>query len=443
MAYVERNNKELYDIILPHITKKLAGIKHRPSNKVSPYTLHEDYAKSLSELQQKIADGKKVKVMFLVGMTSMFPAEQVMNLMRKDKLFEVELYVIPDVRFGDEKMYEMLHSAYKELHQKYDFAKMAVVLDDEGKIIEWKRVVDEADIVFYPSPYDFSYSLYNPYYAAQNGILSVQLDYGFYRSKYDRYIYQLNNYNNFWRTYIETELNREEYIEYGRCKASNAVVTGYAKMDKLAEYMQKRSKKQRKTIMIAPHHSVEGGTNNMLALSNFVHYADLFLKLPEMYPNIDFIFRPHPVLFTVLSWKRHWGEERVEQYIAQMKSHKNVVYSTQGDYLEQFAQSDGIIQDCGSYLVEYLYTQKPGCYMLKSEADIDAKFAELGKQCLEQYYISYDEHDIIDYIDNVILKGEDPKKESREKFAREVVMVNYPHASEKIVEEIKKELGRK
>lgn len=443
LEYVKQENKELYDIILPHITKKLAGVKHRPNQKVSPYTLHEEYAESLAKLKQKVTDGQKIQVTFLVNMTSMFPAEQVMNLMRQDKLFDVALYIIPDTRFGEVKMYEMMQDAYNELHQKYDFAQLAVTLDENDKIIEWKRVVDDADIVFYPSPYDLSYSLYNPYYAAQNGILSVQLDYGFYRSKYDRFIYQLDNYNNFWRTYIETELNREEYAEYGRCKASNAVITGYAKMDKLAEYMQNRRKKRRKTIMIAPHHSVEGGTNDMLSLSNFVRYADLFLKLPEMYPNIDFIFRPHPVLFTVLSWGRHWGAERVEQYIAAMKAHKNVVYSTEGDYLEQFAQSDGIIQDCGSYLVEYLYTQKPGCYMLKSPADIDAKFAELGKQCLEQYYISYNEQDILDYIDNVIIKGEDPKKEQREKFAREVVMVNYPHASEKVVEEIKKELGRK
>ncbi len=441
LEYVKQENEELYNIILPHITKKIEGMKHRKSSKVSPYTLHEEYAQSLAKLKQKAADGQKIKVVFLVNMTSMFPAEQVMNLMRQDKSFDVALYIIPDTRFGDEKMYEMLHEAYEELRQKYDYAQMAVSLDDDGKIISWNRVVDGADIVFYPSPYDLSYSLYNPYYAAQKGILSVQLDYGFYRSKYDRFIYQLDNYNNFWRTYIETELNREEYSEYGRCKASNAVITGYAKMDKLAEYMQNRQAKKRKTIMIAPHHSVEGGTNDVLALSNFVRYADLFLKLPEMYPNIDFIFRPHPVLFTILSLKRHWGPKKVEQYIADMKAHKNVIYSTQGDYLEQFAQSDGIIQDCGSYLVEYLYTQKPGCYMLKSPKDIDAKFAELGKQCLEQYYISYNEQDILDYIDNVIIKGDDPKKTSREKFAREVIMVNYPHASEKIVEEIKKELS--
>ena len=149
------------------------------------------------------------------------------------------------------------------------------------------------------------------------------------------------------------------------------------------------------------------------------------------------------MLFTILSWDRHWGKEKVQEYIAKMKLHPNVIYSDGGDYLEQFVQSDGIIQDCGSYLVEYLYTKKPACYMLKTPEDIDAKFAELGKRCLEQYYIAYNEQDIIDYIDNVIIGGDDPKKLSRKKFAEEVVMLNYPHASEKIVAEIKKELMEK
>lgn len=440
LEYVKQENKELYDIILPHLKEKLANIKYRMPKKISKYTLYSNYAQKLTELKAKAASGQKIKAVFFVNMTSMFPAERVMNLLRQDDLFEVQLFVIPDVRFGNEKMYELYEKAYSELNAKYPFTEKSVEITTEGRLLSWKRPVDEADIVFYPSPYDLSFSIYNPCYAAQQGILSVQLDYGFYRSKYDRIIYQSDNYNNFWRVFIETEYNREEYINYGQCLATNAVVAGYAKMDKLAEYMKNQREKKRKTIIIAPHHSVAGGTNDVLALSNFERYAELFLKLPKKYPNIDFIFRPHPVLFTILSQSNQWGKEKVQKYLKEIKSYKNVTYSTEGSYLEQFARSDGIIQDCGSYLVEYLYTLKPGCYMLKSPTDIDVKFAELGKKCLEQYYISYNEQDILNYIDNIILKGYDVKKDSREKFAREIIMINYPHASDKIITELKKEL---
>ena len=78
--------------------------------------------------------------------------------------------------------------------------------------------------------------------------------------------------------------------------------------------------------------------------------------------------------------------------------------------------------------------------LFTSEKDIDEKFTKLGKKCLENCYIAYDEKSITDFIDNVILKGEDTKKEQREKVAKEVVMYNYPNASDKIIEYIKKEM---
>ena len=117
-----------------------------------------------------------------------------------------------------------------------------------------------------------------------------------------------------------------------------------------------------------------------------------------------------------------------------------MTYNKIGDYLDLFSQSDGIIEDCGSYLVEYFYTNKPHCFMLKTPDDIESKFTPLGVECLKHCYIAYNEKAITDFIDNVILKGEDTKKEQREKFAKEVVMYNYPNVSETIIEYIQKQL---
>ena len=80
--------------------------------------------------------------------------------------------------------------------------------------------------------------------------------------------------------------------------------------------------------------------------------------------------------------------------------------------------------------------------MLKSEKDIDEKFAPLGKQCLENCYVAYNEKAITDFIDNVVIKGNDTKKEQREKFAKEVVMYNYPNASKSIVHYCLKKIHR-
>ena len=74
--------------------------------------------------------------------------------------------------------------------------------------------------------------------------------------------------------------------------------------------------------------------------------------------------------------------------------------------------------------------------MLKSKEDIDNKFVELGKKCLKRCYIAYNENDILEFIDNVIIKNQDPLEESRRNFAQEDLMLNYPNVSKNILDYI-------
>jgi hypothetical protein len=294
----------------------------------------------------------------------------------------------------------------------------------------------EVDIVVPSLPYDTSIDKYNIKNFHKNNKLSVLINYGFFRSIYDRKIYATYTYSSYWKVFLESEYNLSEYKDYSLSKGQNAILSGYCKMDTYKEI----ERKQGTTIMICPHHSVDGGHNDYLSLSNFITYAELFLALPSKYPSITFIFRPHPVLFMFLEKPSQWGKARVDDYISKMKAHVNLIYSEQADYFQDFAMSDGIIQDCGSYLVEYFYTKKPCCYMLKAKSDINEKFTELGKLCLDNCYIAYEEKQIIEFIDNVIINKHDPKRISREYFAEEKVMFNYPNATDAIVRELKQEL---
>ena len=426
LEYLKNINPELYNIIT---TNPLERKKVKEYKQFNIDEIHKRYKTKEQELIGK----KEINIVFLVNMASMFAAESLMNEMKQNKKYNVSLYIIPDVRFTREENYRIYEETYKELKEKYDFAEKAVIIDyEKDEVIEYKNVVKQADIVCYPSPYDVSYSLYNPYYAVQENILSIHINYGFFRSIYDRFIYALDNYNSFWKVFLETEYNMAEYKQYGRCNSINAVLTGYAKMDRLSEYMATKKENKRKRIIIAPHHSVDGGMNKMLALSNFEKYADLFLELPLKYPEIDFIFRPHPVLFSTLKNNNKWGEAKVENYINKLKSYKNVIYSTEGDYLEIFANSDGIIQDSGSFLVEYFYTGKPCCYMLKTKKDIKEKFNTLGIKCLENVYIAYEKQETLDFIDNVIINDNDILKEKRNNIMKEI-MIGYPSVIEEIL----------
>ena len=260
-----------------------------------------------------------------------------------------------------------------------------------------------------------------------SGILPAIVNYGYFRSKFDRKLISSSSYSMYWKIFVENSYNLQEYKDFQIINGENCVLTGYCKMDLYESCKSKE--KDRKVIMIAPHHSVQGGYNDILSLSNFYKYADFFLELPKQYPDIDFIFRPHPALFFCLEQENFWGKEKVANYINKIKSFKNVRYSDGENYLDDFAESDALIQDCGSFLVDYFYTQKPQCYMLKNVEQIEDTFSNFGKFCLDNVYKAFSKEDIINFIDEVVINEDDSMKEKRENFAKYEVMINYPNVS--------------
>lgn len=145
------------------------------------------------------------------------------------------------------------------------------------------------------------------------------------------------------------------------------------------------------------------------------------------------------MLIPTLSQDYVWGSKRTEEYFAKLGNHSNVQISTSGNYFDLFSESDGLIEDCGSFLAEYFYTGKPHCYLIKSQEDLRKIYTDFGIQCLDRCYKAFSQKDITDFIDNVILKHNDSMRDARMAF-RDRVMVNYPHASDSVVASIKQML---
>ena len=111
-----------------------------------------------------------------------------------------------------------------------------------------------------------------------------------------------------------------------------------------------------------------------------------------------------------------------------------MIYSVGGDYFDIFVNSDAIIHDCSSFVVEYLYTGKPCCFMAKK--NYKKIFSVLGKSCLKNYYLAFDKEQITDFIENVVINGNDKLKKKREIYAAKNLALNYPNVSKKILSEI-------
>ena len=214
---------------------------------------------------------------------------------------------------------------------------------------------------------------------------------------------------------------------------NRVVISGVPKMDTMAECVLRLT--QRKRVLLCPHHSIKGC--KVMSLSNFIEYKDLFQKLPTMYPDIDWVFRPHPLLSSALCEYAGWSMDAWNDWVCDFCARPNASYLPGGDCFDLFVNSDAMIQDCSSFLAEYHCTGHPQCYLLKRKEQVEEQFMDWGQELLSYAYQAFTQKEIMHFIDDVVVAGNDVMAERRKKFVNEKMLYNYPHVNEWILDDIK------
>lgn len=398
------------------------------------YKVQRHYKKVTKVLTKVYKKTSKLKVAFLVVFNSVFPVRPVFELMLKDPVFDPYIIVVPNISRTYKYMVDTYHEALSALTEQYG-ERVIGAYDEEAD--EYLELKDTYSILFFCNPYKILvHTFHHVEYFLDKNCLPIYSSYGFAALKFFDEVMGTDFYNYMWKACVETSLNLEYLHRNEKIKGINGIITGYIKMDEYAKIMP--TNYSRKRILICPHHTVWG--DKTLNISNFLKYADLFLELPDIFPEIDFIFRPHPLLFPNLKAHNIWNDKEINRYLERLLSHTNITYDKSGDYMQQFADSDAMIHDCGSFIGEYLYTGKPCCYMMKSMQETMSNLVPLGQECMQQYYHAFNREDIINFIKDVVIRGVDPKKDVRNSFVENELKVNYPHAAQFVCEMIKEEL---
>ena len=389
------------------------------------------YAAHECECRKKLARGERLKIVFLLCDASMFSAEPVYAKMKDDSRFECSIVIAPRVTRGDEFLRETQSAAFDTLSQRYGKESVSTLFDpNTGR----KTPVD-ADIVFSSILYeDQSVPECAVSRLAERSLVAVlYYGYGGLFISNERKTPHLPNVVFAWRYFVSNEDTRRLNLAKNPRLADNMVVTGYAKMDRLAQVLKEVSPRtERKCVLLCPHHTIDREADG-LALSTFLERADFFLRLPEKFPDVDFVFRPHPLLFPRLATPKWWGKERTDAYRVRLEAFPNVEFQQGGDYFATFAGSDAMIHDCGSFLAEYFYTGKPQCYLLTDERTVEEQFLPPAKRMLEHSYKAFTDEQAEDFVRRVVVEGIDPGREERGRFARETVCVNHPDAAAAVV----------
>lgn len=371
-----------------------------------------NHLRALSALKGK----EKIRCVFFAIFPQIWKYDDVYKLMVEHPRFEPVILVCPFVRYGRETMLETMDECYNQFKSKnYNVLKAY----DESKDVYYDVEELSPDIIFYTNPYkgliDDRY-----YITKYKNNLTVYVPYMYGNNNDFHNFHDALLHNVVWRFYAESDDHKNYSINASRCKGRNVVVTGYPGIERYidssylpSEKNWKKEDQSLKKIIWAPHHTIYpiGNVN----YSCFLKYSDFMLAMAQKYAaKAQFVFKPHPLLRDKLY--KFWGVEKTNSYYNKWLTMDNCTVDN-GEYVDLFLTSDAMIHDSGSFVIEYLYVNKPVMRTLNNEP-IETMFNSFALKCLDNYYMGRCEQDIEHFIKNVI-DGIDPMKEKRTRFVNE------------------------
>lgn len=384
----------------------------------------QEHYKTIAE-RIKNRGNKSIRFASYVVYDSTFGAYELMELMiARQNNYSPKIVICPDVARGEHHLREQYKKTKEFFVNKYGKEYVIDGYDEAtGSFID---VSDQFDIIYCANPYDAMVNkVHGVQYLSTRNVLPVYITYCFQPNKYTFGVMSLLEVSLFWKVFTDTQYTMSEYQRYELIKGKNVELTGYAKMDSLGKYASRERSKKR--IIISPHHTI---TNTALPLSNFLKYKDFILTLPQKFPQVNFVFRPHPLLFINMINEGFWTEKDRDAYIISLRR-VGIEYSAGGDYFDLFVNSDALIHDCSSYMVEYLYLDKPCCFVKKDNTE--TFLSKLGNECLKCHDVATNEQEIESFIQRVVSNSYDIHGKNRDLILKKV-KINYPKVSQKIME---------
>lgn len=381
------------------------------------------------QIIKRIKSQDKIKVAFFISTASKWKYEYLYRLLKCDNRFEVKIVIVPMHGHGEEFMIE-------EMLNTYNFFK------DYGPIKTYDEVTNQyfdikkesmLDVIFYSEPYDFvgqQYHITNFYKTS----LCCHVQYAFMTSSFYKDFFNRPFHTLLWKFFVETEFHKNISKEHSFTQGLNVVVTGYPGCDVFLDdtYRPKniwiKMKKNQFKIIWAPHHTI----NESFGSSNFLELHEAMLELAANYKDkIFIIFKPHPNLKPRLYKHKDWGKSKTDNYYNLWNKMENTqVYLEH--YGDLFITSDALIHDSSSFIVEYLYVNKPVLFIFKSFELLKEKNI-FGLKALDVSYKAYSYDDIKDFIENIIINDNDYKKIERELFLnKNLIHKNKEFASDNI-----------
>lgn len=424
--------KEKYPLI-NYITEKKRSI---------PYNIQRNLnsSRAKKKILRKLNKGVKINVIFFEGRKQIWFFDKLFELFSSDNEFDVKIVAIPFASDGHEEMVHFMDELADMLHGKgincikgYDkktntFLDIKELYDPD--IIFFTQAYDPHTVpMFYMNRFDESLNYFMSYalHIVANGGMFAE------RSQYLAY-----------KDYYESDLLYDVAQSYRMDHVPNFSSLGSPKLDYYFEEHELIKSPWKyngsyKRIIWAPHFSFKE-TGNTYIVASFLEICDFMVDIAKKYQDrIEFIFKPHPLLRHEL--ERYWNIEKINAYYAIWDNMPNTQFFN-GSYPELFVTSDAMIFDSISFILEYFMTGKPAIYTVCQNAKL--AFNRFGEEIYRHVYHTKElQSDIISFIENVVIAGNDSRKQERERFIFEHLRrsVNLS-SSQKIYMDVKNDINK-
>lgn len=363
---------------------------------------------------EQLTNQKNSRVVFFLQTPSVWKYDSLYKKLENSDYFEPLIVISPynvHLNYDRNECFRVMRQT-EEFAQERGYNYISAYDWDRHKWRDIKKICSP-DIVFFTKPYKDTLPAYHIYNYLDS--LTLYVPYGINCMHLYHNNYGLPFQSLLWKFLLETEFQKHYAELYEKSHGDNVEIVGALAEEKLMQpdYVPtdpwKVQPHPKKRIIWAPHHTVD----YLFNFSNFLNYCEDMLRLAqELQDEVQIAFKPHPVLkFKLINL---WGLERTEDYYNRWAQLPNGQIE-QGDYIDLFKTSDAMIHDCASFTVEYLYARKPVLFQIRDEK-VKEEFNSFGQLCLDCHYLAHSIQDTERFIREVVIAGEDHKKQAREDF---------------------------
>lgn len=359
-----------------------------------------------------------IKVVFIALNIPMWKYQGIYDLLKADKRFRPYVILSPGI-------------TYKREQRLHDLQQMRDYFSAKGvDYIDWKLETGEApfdirkgidpDIIFYTQPYHGAYHDRHCFLHFTDRLIV-----------YSPYSYLITsqpfNYDNVmqniaWKCYYANKFHLEDARQLARNRGVNAVAVGYTSAD---EYARNKYKEvwndrghTRKRLIWAPHCTL-ANDGSAFSRSNFLMMADFMVEMARKHQeDLQIAFKPHPGLLTELYKHPDWGKEKADAYYHLWRTMPNTQLAD-STFIHLFQGSDAMVHDSGSFVIDYQYFNRPVMFVSKDIERAKSFVNEPGKRAYDAHYIGKTNEDVEDFIEHVVLGGEDTMATVRQAFYQE------------------------